>query len=1100
MGLEIPKRFNAKKELGWLGMAAVALISSNSKKQLYKAEAEVDGAIREVKGAQVKVDDGNKQAEEAQGDADGAQTESDELTQQGSEAKGSSADAYEQRTGTSQQSAGIEKENITKSGTELTSASDSSNTVLDDNSTSLQGWLKEFETCQTKSSDASSAAAALVEGAATDAEQDFSALSLDTGAEIEQAKQNAEKSGDVPAPEAPAEKGRNSEYLQKVQEANSAQEEAQAIGEKLQGGESQANETAETLAAANETSTGAFAASQEVADKENAELSTISKFATKAVEAGTNVANAAEVVSDVADVVKGVSYTVSGVATGIGIIGGGVTTTGGIISAIGAPLCAVFGLGVPVVGAGGTTAGSGVAVSGTAGTIATGARTIGNCADKISDGAQVIYGVGQGIKGGGEVVQAGVCAANGDWEGAKEHLVSVKDTAVATMTTFDKKHAKVIGEFASGVRAIEDFSNAFECLSEGDYEGAYDSAWSGLANAFQASGNSTADVIGTSMEMKQQGEQFVQNVQAGDYRKALSNMASLSNNAQHLGPELRNVAVTHSLNKAVKDGFTEPTARKPLSDEDRANMSTEERIADAQDRINEKKRLRDNEQYGQDVGWLGKASDEHTQRYSQDSPAEVTIDMGNGFVYVTDVRKKTDNLLGAKNDSEFKRGIEDLQARFIAGGALKKEGLEEAATTNVLSVNKAARKHGMAGDPNIAPDCAQLSMAAYSEKVSDPKNPKKFTFGEGDDARVYEEVDSVGVGIKRRQNADDPEGSVTSGEGFAAKTYLRTNRDGSQTVVIAYRGSDDVADVEADKQLLKGKLPAQINSAQYYLEEVRAKYPDAKIVVTGHSLGGCEAEMVASLNEDVVGISFNAVGTKKLVEGHEEMGFKDNGNVTAYVTDNDVISNAHEHVGSTTVTPVAKNSKKGGVYDEHAIQNFTEAETWTNLTEHTDEVFLNGAQEIFSVKGTPAEQRVYTDGSKFDVEDVDPDGDSTNKQLLAEGFDNPPYTPGKEVKVVVTNEDMVFVRTLDGQGSGVLGSWLMPKSEIDGLTPEQIADKYALPQVPKFMCDVTVPAGTKIRIGECNPLFGYKGGGIQYQLMQRISVDNYDNVRRLPNA
>ena len=40
-----------------------------------------------------------------------------------------------------------------------------------------------------------------------------------------------------------------------------------------------------------------------------------------------------------------------------------------------------------------------------------------------------------------------------------------------------------------------------------------------------------------------------------------------------------------------------------------------------------------------------------------------------------------------------------------------------------------------------------------------------------------------------------------------------------------------------------------------------------------------------------------------------------------------------------------------------------------------------------------------------------------------------------------------------------------------------------LPNTPKYICDVNLEAGTRLRTGEVNPLFGFDGGGQQYDLI-----------------
>jgi hypothetical protein len=49
------------------------------------------------------------------------------------------------------------------------------------------------------------------------------------------------------------------------------------------------------------------------------------------------------------------------------------------------------------------------------------------------------------------------------------------------------------------------------------------------------------------------------------------------------------------------------------------------------------------------------------------------------------------------------------------------------------------------------------------------------------------------------------------------------------------------------------------------------------------------------------------------------------------------------------------------------------------------------------------------------------------------------------------------------------GSWMMRKEDLEGLSPAQIRDKFALPESPTLVSDVKVPAGTVVRMGEVAP-------------------------------
>ena len=76
---------------------------------------------------------------------------------------------------------------------------------------------------------------------------------------------------------------------------------------------------------------------------------------------------------------------------------------------------------------------------------------------------------------------------------------------------------------------------------------------------------------------------------------------------------------------------------------------------------------------------------------------------------------------------------------------------------------------------------------------------------------------------------------------------------------------------------------------------------------------------------------------------------------------------------------------------------------------------------------------------------------------------------------------------------------MMRADEIEGLTPAQIRDKFALPDTPSFVSDVYVPSGTKIRVGKtaAEEAWG-SGGAYQYELLQRLPESAFRNTRQLP--
>lgn len=82
--------------------------------------------------------------------------------------------------------------------------------------------------------------------------------------------------------------------------------------------------------------------------------------------------------------------------------------------------------------------------------------------------------------------------------------------------------------------------------------------------------------------------------------------------------------------------------------------------------------------------------------------------------------------------------------------------------------------------------------------------------------------------------------------------------------------------------------------------------------------------------------------------------------------------------------------------------------------------------------------------------------------------------------------------------SNYISRWLVnEKSDIDGLTPAQIADKYALPKEPTHICDVNVSPDFKLQTGIANSVEGWgNGGGQQFDTMGKfIDEDAFVNER-----
>lgn len=106
-----------------------------------------------------------------------------------------------------------------------------------------------------------------------------------------------------------------------------------------------------------------------------------------------------------------------------------------------------------------------------------------------------------------------------------------------------------------------------------------------------------------------------------------------------------------------------------------------------------------------------------------------------------------------------------------------------------------------------------------------------------------------------------------------------------------------------------------------------------------------------------------------------------------------------------------------------------------------------------------------------------------------------PYKPGTRVTEFTTSVDDIYVRA--HLESNKARSWMMKREAIEGLTPQQIQSKYGLPEVPIYVSEVHVPAGTRIRTGTVNPVFDGVGNAIQYELLQRLPESLFMNTVRI---
>lgn len=169
--------------------------------------------------------------------------------------------------------------------------------------------------------------------------------------------------------------------------------------------------------------------------------------------------------------------------------------------------------------------------------------------------------------------------------------------------------------------------------------------------------------------------------------------------------------------------------------------------------------------------------------------------------------------------------------------------------------------------------------------------------------RVAKEIDGwILCERKKLQDMDTvSKGEVISRLNLACVVYKKGNN-----IILAFRGTNDVLDIIADTGFLAKRVPPSMSKAFNIYKKIRKETKDSKIIVTGHSLGGAYAQVVASRaikngDNNCSAITFNAPGMEFSLKKKEKEEFnpKFTAKINNYVVMNDFVGNFRTHIGST---------------------------------------------------------------------------------------------------------------------------------------------------------------------------------------------------------
>lgn len=209
-------------------------------------------------------------------------------------------------------------------------------------------------------------------------------------------------------------------------------------------------------------------------------------------------------------------------------------------------------------------------------------------------------------------------------------------------------------------------------------------------------------------------------------------------------------------------------------------------------------------------------------------------------------------------------------------------------------------------DLNVA-----AQKAARRTHLTFAQNPPAAFAGLSDDFLNF----VINAAIKTYGDAPDGALTISQAEnGFYAAAF----DDENGTIVIAFRGSNEMGDMPSDWQIMTENLPDQFTQADAFYRELAQKYPQKRFVLTGHSLGGSLAQLVGAKHPETLALACNPAGTKTAAA---KSGFQTDGaSVYNLVTRGDSFANALEHVGVNRQIGVKKDAN-GIPLPPHSILN-----------------------------------------------------------------------------------------------------------------------------------------------------------------------------------
>lgn len=155
---------------------------------------------------------------------------------------------------------------------------------------------------------------------------------------------------------------------------------------------------------------------------------------------------------------------------------------------------------------------------------------------------------------------------------------------------------------------------------------------------------------------------------------------------------------------------------------------------------------------------------------------------------------------------------------------------------------------------------------------------------------------------------------------FNAKVYKQGNR-----IVISIAGTnmDSKNDINNDRAIFLNHIPSQYGDVERLYNQVKAKYPNAKIESTGYSLGGTLSNLL-SHRTGIKSTAIAPIGSQHIVNKHKDYFKYDGSNITTYGRKGDFLfnSNLNRQSGNIYIIPNMPKEHIKKVEDPHLLHNY----------------------------------------------------------------------------------------------------------------------------------------------------------------------------------